>query len=287
MKIDIIKKCMLPTLVSLLLAACCASQIPIIEDGSQDMIPEFFGKNVVLVTGIDFKTGKSIVLNPTTGEEVKPCPEHEIIIEATDQDSNRVSKPKHAPYKTIKNSSNEQPDCNVQFVNPSQELLSAFESSQKIISGFVRKNGTDLPIPAKFITTVTALYEGSDCIDLITADGQYGLCTTLKDDCTFLLPLKRYGNESEAVRKNVRKACGNQPKSPAIGQIIPTPTPLWKKNWRDADCNNLRAIYRTATPTVTETTSEGPVTYTQLYRKYIWDTCHNVPPMTWGLRPTP
>lgn len=120
----------------------------------------------------------------------------------------------------------------------------------------------------------------SDCVTQISAGSQYESCTTLEKDCNFVLDLRRYGNKSEAVRKNVRKVCGQQPTPAGV-----VPSPPWKKIWKDKDCNNLRPVWRTAIPTIPATTSSGAVTYTPAYKQYIWDTCHLVPPLTWGNRP--
>ena len=137
--------------------------------------------------------------------------------------------------------------------------------------------------------TATVLYAGSDCADIIASGGQYAGCTTLREDCTWLLllPLTRYPNHiNEAVRKNVRKACGEQPKY--TGQPLPAPStiPQWKKDWKVNDCARLRTVYR-KTPAIAATPIEQAVTYTLTYRQYIWDTCHLVANTgNWLARPT-
>jgi hypothetical protein len=222
-----------------------------------DFISNLFGKNIVLVTGVDFQTGKSVVLNPVTGEAVSSC----------DSPGTKVG-------------------CTTRIINSdsqfSPELNNAINSSQKLIFGVINKNGKN--IPARFVVTVTALYEGSNCATYISAGHQWEFCTTLQTDCTWFSPLTRYGNKTETVRKNVRNACGGIPKSGIVATI---PTPAWRKIWREKDCNTLKPVYRkTPPPTIAETPSTGAVTYTLAYKQYIWDSCKSVPPLTWSNRPT-
>jgi hypothetical protein len=212
----------------------------------------------VLATGINFLTGKSIVIDPITGEEVTSCT------------STSGASGANGGCKT-------QINIDTSF-NP--ELANIVSSSGRIINGVIRKNGKD--IPARFVTTVTALYEGSECTTLIVGGNQYEHCITDEGGCTFVAPLTRYGNKSESVRKTVRKACG------AISPtgIMPTTiSPAWKKTWGINDCNRLRPVYRTANPTIPATPADGAVTYTLAYKRYVWDSCHRVPPLTWGARP--
>jgi hypothetical protein len=148
--------------------------------------------------------------------------------------------------------------------------------------------GNKMKQSIRFVILIMLLFASSsavslaaDCIDVISAGSQYEHCTTLKDDCYFVLPLTRYGNKSETVRKNVRLACGGvQPTVPT--QLTP---PGWKRDWRVTDCNNLKPLYRTAVPTILATSTQSAVTYTLSYKRYVWDSCHLVPPLTWGSRP--
>ncbi|SJM95573.1 hypothetical protein [Crenothrix polyspora] len=227
-----------------------------------DFISNLFGKNIVLVTGVDFQTGKSVVLNPITGEAVTACDSQSTKAGCTTQ---LISS-------------------DPQISNPNPELTSAINSSQKIIFGVINKNGKN--IPARFVVTVTALYEGSNCATYISAGSQWESCTTLEIDCNSLLPLVRYGNKTESIRKNVRNVCGGIPKT---GIVATLPAPSWRKQWREKDCKTLRSVYRKAPPpTIAETPSTGAVTYTLAYKQYIWDSCKDIAlptPQTWGARP--
>jgi hypothetical protein len=242
-----------------LLVLCGAATLPKPVESSINLIANLFGKNVVLATGINFLTGKSIVLNPITGEEVTSC------------NSKSVTPSVNGGCTT---------QINVD-TSLDPELATVISSSEKIINGVIRKNGKD--IPARFITTVTAVYEGSECTTLIVGGNQYEHCITDEGGCAFVAPLSRYGNKSESVRKTVRKACGAIPPT----GVVPTKIlPAWKKTWRINDCNRLRLVYRTAKPTIPATSADGAVTYTLAYKQYIWDSCKSVPPLTWGNRPT-
>jgi hypothetical protein len=281
MKNNVLRQISFLVFVGVFLVACCTNPPPIIEESSEDMIPNLFGKNIVLATGIDFQSGKSIVLNPVTGDKVKPCNSLGVVVNSGKY-IQQTLRQQRLLGKAGANAPSDQEDCNAQIVDPNPELTNAIKSSENIINGTIRKRkgGKDIDVNARFVVTVTALYEGSDCIDVISAGSQYEHCTTLKDDCNFVLPLKRYGKKSESVRKNVRKACGQQPTPPGV-----IPSPPWRKIWRDSDCNNLRPVYRTSIPTIPGTTSSGPVTYSLTYKQHVWDTCHLVPPLTWGNRP--
>lgn len=199
-----------------------------------------FGKDVVLVTGRDFKTGQPIVANPLTGDEVPPCN-----IQSDIQTSNSTG-------------------CQTAVIDAPSEIASAIRASNQIFQGTINKNGKT--IEARFVVTVTALYEGSSCVTEITAGKQYEYCTSLQRDCTFLLPLTRYGNKTEDVRKNVRKACG----LPSAGTTVPTPT--WRKNWLTQDCKNLKLVYN-KNPAVPATPVDPAVDYSAAYENYIKTTC--------------
>lgn len=274
-------------LICVFISACYKTSTPVLNN-QEVTIPESFGKDVVLATGIDFQTGKSVVINPKTGEEIFPCAVMPLI-DTKNTSSYGTSRYEENNTHNSKSTTSNKKECNIQIVNPTQELINTFETSQKIINGTVRKDGID--IPARFVITVSALYEGSNCITLITNGGQYQSCSTLKEDCNWLLPLTRYANNNpENVRKNVRKACGEQPIN--SGDPIPAPStiPQWKKDWKKADCNNLRLVYRKspaipATRKTDGTIVEQPAIYSLDYQKYIWRTCNTVTPPSWGTSP--
>ncbi len=205
MKAKLLSRIGFSVLVSVFLVACCTNPTtpPITEETPKDMIPSFFGKNIVLATGIDFQTGQSIVLNPMTGEQQKPCKSGSVII-----NSDKYSRPdlrQQAAIKAGANVANNEGDCNTQIVDPSPELANALGSSQRIIHGTIRKNGKD--IPARFVVSVSALYEGSYCHTYIVGGEEWEICSTLQSQCDMILPLSMYGKKTEPVRRNVRNTC--------------------------------------------------------------------------------
>jgi hypothetical protein len=257
MKTKILRRIGFSALVAMYLAACCTNPTtpPITEEASKDMIPSFFGKNVVLATGIDFQTGKPVVLNPMTGEQQKPCNSGTVIVNS---DKNpRQALRQHATVKAGADVASNESDCNTQIVDPSSELLNALSSSDKIINGTIRKNGKD--VPARFVVSVAALYEGSNCVTYISGGKEYDICSTLQGDCNLILPLSVYGVKNETIRRNVRNTC--------MQFVNP---------WKRPDCRQLHPIYRTAS------------NYTLAYKRFVYDTCRTLPqnpPLNWGVRP--
>jgi hypothetical protein len=172
-----------------------------------DFITGFFAKDVVMAIGIDFWTGKSIILNPIAETTITTC----------NPDSLGDLPTNQAQVTQI--------GCNSQVINPTPELANALQSSQGIINGTIRKNGQD--IPARFVVAVTALYEGSLCQTYFSGGDQWELCTTLEDNCKQVLPLAVYGQKNETVRRNVRNSCM---------QFVNT--------WKKPDCKQLHPVYR-------------------------------------------
>ena len=257
MKTKILRQIGFSVLVGVFLVACCTNPttLPITEETSKDMIPGFFGKNVVLATGIDFQTGQSTVLNPMTGEQQKPCNSRVVIV-------NSDKYPRPAPrqqgrVKAEANVASNEGGCNTQIVDSSPELRNSLNSSEKIINGTIRKNGKD--IPARFVVSVAALYEGSNCVTYISGGKEYDICSTLQGDCNLILPLSVYGNKNETIRRSVRNTC--------MQFVNP---------WKKPDCKQLHPMYRTAP------------NYTLAYKRFVFDTCKNVPQtpaLSWGARP--
>ncbi|MEI8574092.1 hypothetical protein U737_13645 [Methylomonas sp. LW13] len=121
-------------------------------------IKTFLEKRVALATGVNFETGKIVALNPESGKEVAAC-----IQSAGD----RV---------TDKSSSGNATKCTVELLvsdnNP--ELTNALELSKKLIQGEIKKNGKTKS--ARFVISVTTLYEGSDCNVVYSGGNQYENC---------------------------------------------------------------------------------------------------------------
>jgi hypothetical protein len=145
-----------------------------------EVISGFFGNNVELGAGISFLTGKSVVLNPLTGEDVIPC-------------------------------SNSKAGCTAQLININQDLESAINLSEKIMDGTVIENGKE--ISARIIVSVTVLYKSntSNCSIYISGGAQYNVCINPEKECSKLLPSlasARYAASTDEVyRRDIRKIC--------------------------------------------------------------------------------
>lgn len=264
MKIYALRQIIFSILVGFLLVSCTETPS---KPMSTDLIgiPEFFTKNVILATGIDFDTGKPLVLNPITGELQQPC-ESEILVINTNKNTQKGLRQqrllgKTSPYKA--NAPTRPSDCNTQIVDPNQELANAISNSEKIIYGTIRKNGKD--IPARFVVSVTALYEGSDCATYIQNGKQYTFCSTTQGKCDSVSPILSifpggYAESNiDSYRRAVRKVCRKFP------------------TWKTSDCQYLKTRYKTA-PLST--------IYSTRYKQYIWKTCKGINP-SWGTCPAP
>lgn len=228
-----------------------------------DIISDFFTNNIILATGINFFTGESVILDPLSSTAVTAC---------NDNNSDTIGLVANA-------------GCTTDIVNPSPELASAIASSNQITNGTINKNGQ--PVQARFVVTVAALYEGSNCITIFSGGKKYEKCTTDEDSCKYVAPLTRYGNKKDQIRKDVRKFCANIPEN---GNVPAAVSPDWKKTWRSDDCKKLKGVYL-KNPAIPQTTDngkviDGAVTYNTGYRQYIWDSCHTAPGTgNWGQRP--
>ncbi|SJM95575.1 exported hypothetical protein [Crenothrix polyspora] len=118
----------------------------------------------------------------------------------------------------------------------------------------------------------TAVSMASECVTYISAGQQYQVCSNLKKECALLFPSYALST-SEVQRRSIRATCGGMLATATVGGIESPLLPIWRSNWRIKDCTNLKRVYKT-TPS-----------YTLAYKRYIWDTCRSVPPLTWGTRP--
>ncbi len=119
-----------------------------------------------LATGINFVTTKVVALNPENGSVVPAC--------IKPGDNSQVSR------TTEKSSTDVDSKCNVELVinDNTQALRTALELSKQPIQGEIKKNGEIKP--ARFVVTVTALYEGSDCNGVYSGGDQVVNCTKPK-----------------------------------------------------------------------------------------------------------
>jgi len=121
-------------------------------------VKTFLEKRVALASGVNFETGKIVALAPETGKEVAAC-----IQSSGDR-------------ATDKSSSGNAKKCTVELLvndnNP--ELANALELSKKLIKGEIKKDGKTKS--ARFVISVTTLYEGSDCNVVYSGGDQYENC---------------------------------------------------------------------------------------------------------------
>jgi len=153
-------------------------------------------QNVVLTSGINFETGKPVVFNPLTGQEVRACIDT-------------------ATYSVKQPSKDGRLECNIKEteLTAPPAVLDAIKSSREIINGSFKKNGKE--IPARFIVSVTALFEGSMCVTHWSGGNEFEDCVTVKQRCNFYVP------RHSRITPNVTATCSSFPEWP--DQLIPTP----------------------------------------------------------------
>lgn len=216
-------------------------------------IPGMFEQDVILLTGINFKTGKPVIVDAMTGQIVQPC------VPTPPPTNNTPSIPIGGggggitPGNIGRVLAAVSKPCIASVSSASPEVLSAIDSSERIYDGAMRKNGKD--VAARFAISVTALYKGSDCVSYISGGNEYEVCSTLQNDCKALLPLSVYGYLPESNRRGVRNTCRQFPSI-----------------WRNPDCTNLKPVYR-----------NPAMPYNLNYERYIYDSCKYQG--GWGTRP--
>lgn len=120
----------------------------------------FVKNNVGLSNGIDFDSTELVVVDPETGEQLTACL----------QTSETKDRP--AAAKTEANKQSCQVELFVDGNNPA--IRTAIELSKRPIEGQVRRDGQQKP--ARFVTTLTALYTGSNCYTVTSGGTQYEFC---------------------------------------------------------------------------------------------------------------
>jgi len=120
----------------------------------------FVKNNVGLSNGIDFDSTELVVIDPETGEQLTACL----------QPSETKDRPSAAKTETNKQA------CQVElFVDGNNPAIrTAIELSKRPIEGQIRRDGQQKP--ARFVTTLTALYKGSNCYTVTSGGTQYEFC---------------------------------------------------------------------------------------------------------------
>jgi hypothetical protein len=135
----------------------CSSQAP---------IQKLLDKKVALANGINFDTAKVVALDPETGDEIPACIQPGSATQDRQKSTTNAAEIANPAEK-----------CEVELVisenNP--ELRAALELSKKPIQGEIKKEGTVKK--ARFVVTVTTLYEGSTCNVIYSGGDQIENCT--------------------------------------------------------------------------------------------------------------
>jgi hypothetical protein len=157
------------------------------SDPKESIATKLVDDDSVAAIGINFKTGKSIAIDPYSEMEIKPC--------------------KKTYNLTKKKNSKENENCNIneaKIIAP-QSVLNTIKESQTIFEGFVIKNGEK--IPAKFTLSVSALYEGSMCHTYWSAGDQLENCVSVKRRCNSYVKNKIDRIENSADPEGLKKQC--------------------------------------------------------------------------------
>jgi hypothetical protein len=140
-------------------------------------IPKHIDNEVVLSKGINFNTKKQVVLDPYTGEEVKPC-----IKQKAD---------------------NEKENC-IELVDPNPLVQNILENAQFPISVKVKRNGKIIDEHAVAVVTVDVLFQGSHCEASYNSGTQTVNCTSIAiNTCRTYLPYRHAHNNPPSVQQIV------------------------------------------------------------------------------------
>ena len=141
----------------------------------------YLKNNVWLSSGNKLVTGKPVVRNTLTGEQVKPCDDSIIIAPAEETKPNIKQKKSITVEKNPKTGKAGGVDCNIKVVDPSEELQAAIRASQSEFSGTITKNGKSIPFTAR--SQITFLYKGSFCTTTYIGGDQYTVCLEETSAC--------------------------------------------------------------------------------------------------------
>jgi hypothetical protein len=126
-------------------------------------------EEAALASGVNYETGKIVVVDPETGQIVKPCIPK--AISRTGALSNTTIKQNQESSEIINGQ-----ECAIEILGTEENasVLSALEMSKNIIRGQILKDGK--PVEARFVISITTLYEGSKCNGLYSGGAQYQNC---------------------------------------------------------------------------------------------------------------
>jgi exopolysaccharide biosynthesis protein len=188
--------------LSMFILFACNEHIAVVRPPVPELF-ELVNNNIVLSEGVDFKTGKPVVLNPLTGKTIEPCK----------QPSTYTSKQQDYQKQKDDQKKNE---CKIQFSakDAPASLSELLNNGRESYSGFLLKDGKK--IPAKFSNSVSARYDGSWCLVLWSGGYQYEDCVTTKQICNWYVYYPAY------ITNNVWYTCTSQfPGSGWPSQLIP------------------------------------------------------------------
>jgi hypothetical protein len=160
------------------LVSCAHIEETAVERLESCPITKLLKKNVPLVNGIVFDTGKILGLNPLNGQALAPCDSGEKLL-VFQRIANVVRQkivPNLKPKQTLVDSCKPS-----QIVDASPEIVRAIQSSSSPIQGTIKSKGVIKP--ARFIVTVTALHENSNCTTTFTEGQQVTNCLDNEARC--------------------------------------------------------------------------------------------------------
>lgn len=166
----------------LLLSACIEKPQ---NDQEDPLSPLMVEQNVVLVSGVDYETGRLFAYDPISAETIMAC--------------NSIS----TDAKRKQQMSKQECLINDYEIRAPESVLDAIKTSQETIDGSVIKDGKE--IPARFVVTVSALYEGSLCVTEWSGGAQYENCTNVKQKCNFYVKFK------SRITPAITKTCNQFP----------------------------------------------------------------------------
>ncbi|MDO9239429.1 MAG: hypothetical protein Q7U30_05385 [Methylicorpusculum sp.] len=159
-----------------ILFTCSIVLLTLNSCGSSDTempIVNLLKQNSIATTGIAFDTAKQITLDTLTGGEIEPCGTTDDIFVSNSGDKQ--------PKEGVTSKKNDPKKCNTKIVNADNLLKDAIKSSETPIKGIIRVNGEDKE--ARFVVTVTALYQGSHCATTYAAGTQRTSCINKEIQC--------------------------------------------------------------------------------------------------------